>query len=89
MDPPASQDAIGHFSLVVLNLKKESFQYIDSLYNSNQSGGWKFFKRMMKNISELWESACHDMTTKPLSPLSLANHISRKQYLKTPKQDNE
>ena len=87
MDPPSDKDSIGHFGLVTLNLRDESFQYIDSLYTSKQTGGWIIFNKMVKNIKELWDDACQDMTD-PLSPVSLDKHVSRKQYLKSPKQIN-
>ena len=69
MDPPSDKDSIGHFGLVTLNLRDESFQYIDSLYTSKQTGGWRIFNRMVKNIKELWDDACQDMTD-PLSRVS-------------------
>jgi hypothetical protein len=87
MDPPPDKDSIGHFALVTLNLRDESFQYIDSIYNSKDTGGWKIFNRMITNIKKLWEDACQDMVV-PLSPLTLDKHVSNKQYMKSPKQNN-
>jgi hypothetical protein len=87
MDPPASKDSVGHYGLVTLNLRDESFQYIDSLYSSKQRGGWKIFNNIMGNIKELWETASQDMEV-PLSPLTLDKHVLNKQYMKTPKQIN-
>jgi hypothetical protein len=87
MDPPPDKDSIGHFALVTLNLRDEAFQYIDSLYNSKDTGGWKIFNRMINNIKKLWEDACQDMVV-PLSPLTLDKHVSNKQYMKSPKQNN-
>ena len=87
MDPPPTKNSAGHFSLVTLNLRDECFQYLDSLYSSKQRGGWKIFNRMVTNIKDLWHDACQDMAV-PLSPVSLDKHVSRKQYLKSPKQRN-
>ena len=43
LDPPVVKDVVGHWVVVSLNLKAERFEYLDSLYESNATGGWYIF----------------------------------------------
>ena len=84
--PPVPKDGVGHWVVVCLNLKDKCFQYLDSLYGVHDDGGWKIFKRMERNIRNLWKIINEDNQDSPLTPLTLDAFVTK--YMITPKQDN-
>ena len=84
--PPVPRESVGHWVVVCLNLKDKCFQYIDSLYGVDNTGGWQIFKKMEKNIRKLWNIITEDHLDSPLTPLTLDAFETN--YMITPKQNN-
>lgn len=84
LDPPPKgfPNAVGHWVVVTLNLERQCFQYIDSLYDEKQHAGWAIYRRMVANIKRLWTDL-----DPPLEPLSIDHFPTN--YMGTVKQTDQ
>lgn len=55
-NPPTTGN-VGHFCVVVLNLKLERFQLLDSLRGDNDPDAQRVFFTMASGIKKLWRQA--------------------------------
>ena len=56
-DPPEYVDGVGHFCLVVLNIKERCFELLDSMRGRNDPDAIRVMHVMSQNIKKLWREA--------------------------------
>jgi hypothetical protein len=66
-DLPETNDGVGHYCVVALNLKERWFEFLDSLNKPGSLEANRVFKRMVKNIKRAWKegSASSDQLLDP------------------------
>ena len=69
-DPPESGDGVGHFCLVVLNIKDRRFELLDSMRGRNDPDAIRVMHVMSRNIKKLWREAA-DERGRSFNPYSI------------------
>jgi Ulp1 family protease len=76
---------VGHWCLVILNLKCRRFECLDSLRDETWVDAVRFFRTMTDNIKRLWREASVDRA-KPFSPMRVDDFSS--EFVRVPRQEN-
>ena len=53
-DLPDTRDGVGHYCVVVLNVKERRFEFLDSLNKPGSPDMIRVLRRMVKNIKRAW-----------------------------------
>ena len=82
---PAESTGIGHWVTISIDMKRWSFQYIDSLYDKDDQDGWTIFLKMVKNVKILCRAVSNKMDIH-LKPDNIESFETR--YMSTEKQED-